>query len=203
MIVRTAAAAAVLSFSMLGAGCVYEPQPAVPEAEPEAPTCPAQAVETVHTFSLTSSGGAVLMARVDGADIVGSDVSLARFDEGRGGAIRGHAVGRLVNLEAGEGRVTGLVSGGPMELSVERNGDTLVVEGLVRGRISAFRVDPAAVRGTIGRCSYELWRSGFEYEGRRSCGGPTERVSLRMPEALERWSDDERVAVIAILLDRG
>lgn len=196
---KGAAAAAVLSLSLvLGAGCAYDPQAAYPEMEIE--TAP---VDTATTFSLTSTGGAVVMARVEASDVIGSDVSLARYDEGRGSAIRGNAAGRLVNVEAGGGRVTGLVSGGPMELSVARRDDALLVSGLVRGRISAFRIDTLAARGTLGRCSYELMRDGFEYEGRRSCGGPSERVLLRIPEALERWSDTDRAAVLAILLDRG
>lgn len=198
MSARTTAAAVLLLVGQGSMGCAIELTPAYPDA----PNEPAEA-DTASTFALASSGGAVLMARVDGADILGSEVRLARFDEGRGGAIRGHAAGRLVNVEAGEGRVTGLVSGGPIDLTVARTDDTLVVSGLVRGRISSFRIDSMAARGTLGGCSYELARDGLDYEGRRSCGGPTERVSLRIPTELDRWGDDERAAVLAILLDRG
>jgi hypothetical protein len=191
---RAAKLSAVLLCWALCAGCVEEPDAAFPEVE---------TVDTASTFALTSSRGGALVARVDGSDVVGPDVSLARFEEGRSRAIRGQARGRMVHVEASEGHVTGLLSGGPVELTVGRDDGTLVVKGLVGGRISAFRIDVAGAKGNLGGCSYELLRVSFAYEGRRSCGGPTERVSLRIPDALDRWSDDERAAVLAVLLDRG
>lgn len=160
-----------------------------------------QPVDPVRGFALRSDGGASIVVSVDANDVVGADVSLARFREER--AVRGRAFGRAVNVDASPGRVAGLADGRPIDLAVERRAGALHVEGLVRGEMSRFRLDEGVAEGRLGRCAYELTRGEHAYEGRRSCGGRTEHVWLRVPANLARWSDAERAAVLAILLGSG
>jgi hypothetical protein len=178
------------AFSFVGLGCVDDEPPPVWPDEPE---------EALEDLSLHAEHGGV-EARVDASSIVGPDVSLGRYREPEGGAMRGKAFGRPVSLELGATKVTGIVGTQPFDVSVTREGRALHLTGLVRGVPSDFRIDPLAVHGTLGRCSYELVREGTGYVGRRSCGGGTERVSLRVPDALACWLDVERAAALAVVL---
>jgi hypothetical protein len=157
-----------------------------------------QPVDPVRGFALRTDGGAAVIATVGEVDVVGGDVSLERFRDER--AVRGRAFGRAVNVEASPGRVIGLADGKPLDLAVERSDGALVVQGVVRGEPARFRLDERAAEGRLGRCAYELARGEHAYEGRRSCGGRTEHVWLRVPANLARWSDAERAAVLALLL---
>jgi hypothetical protein len=191
---------------ILGTGCSAVEPAEYPQASTEDEAPPWQQEDVVDrrdlatTLSLRTDGGAVVV-RVGDAEIVGSDVSLGRFAEAEGTAIRGRAFGRPVNLDATDGRVAGLFGGRPVDLSVARHGGALHVEGLSRGEPTSFVLGPRVLQGRVGRCSYELQRRGeLGYEGRRSCGGPTERVTLRIPTMLACWSDEARAASLAILL---
>ena len=177
--------------SLPGLGCMEdEPPPAWPDEPEEAP----------GDLSLHADHGGTVEARVGVSDIVGPDVNLGRYREPEGGAMRGRAFGRAVSLELGARKVTGLVGMQPFDVSVAREGRALHLAGLVRGIPSDFRIDPLAVKGTLGRCAYELVREGTGYVGRRSCGGGTERVRLRLPDALACWQDEERAAALAVVL---
>jgi hypothetical protein len=115
--------------------------------------------------------------------------------------LRGVAFGRAINLDTAAGAVAGLAGGEPLNLVVEREGRVIRLHGLVRGRLSSFRIDPGEAAGTLGACSYELARDGDRYEGRRSCGGGrTERAELRLADSLARWSDPDRAAALALLM---
>jgi hypothetical protein len=171
---------------------------ASPAAYPEAETF--DPPDTAETFSLRAEGGPTVVVHVGARDIVGPDVSLGCYAEPTGTALRGKAVGRPVNVAASARHATGVVGAGPLDLAVAREDDVIHVQGLVGGHPSDFRAGDRAVGGTLGGCSYELVRGGDSYEGRRSCGGPSEQVTLRLPTSLERWSDAERATVLAILL---
>jgi len=193
--------------AMILGGCAIEPAEypdhgrvaADDEAPPWQVEDPVDRRDVATIFSLRADGGAVV-ARVGDAEIVGGDVSLGRFAEPPGTAIRGRAFGRPVSLDAADGRVAGLFGGRPVDLAVARHGGALHVEGLSRGERAVFVVGPRALMGSVGRCSYELQRRDAGYEGRRSCGGPSERVTLRIPPMLACWSDEARAASLAILL---
>jgi hypothetical protein len=178
------------AFALVGAGCMEdEPAPNFPD-EPE---------EALEDMALHAEHGTTVTARVEGSDITGPDVKLGRYREPEGGAMRGVAFGKPVSLTVDPGRVTGIVGMTPLDVAVAREGRTLRLTGLVRGVLSDFRIDPLAARGNLGRCAYELVRDGTGYAGRRSCGAGTERVRLRVPDALASWQDSERAAALAVV----
>jgi hypothetical protein len=179
------------ALSLVGLGCAEDEAPPVFPDEPE---------EALQDLSLHGDHGSAVEARVDTSSIVGPNVNVGRYREPEGGAMRGTAFGRPVSLELGAQKVTGIVGTQPFDVSVTREGGALRLTGLVRGMPSDFRIDPAAVNGKLGRCSYELVREGTAYAGRRSCGGGTERVRLRLPDALACWQDAERAAALAVML---
>jgi hypothetical protein len=156
------------------------------------------------TFSLRGEGHSVV-ARVRDLDILSADVNLGRFPgpAAGGSALRGTAFGRPVDLDTGVSTVAGMAGASPLDLSVTRLGTTLRAKGLVRGHLSDFRLDTDELAGTIGACSYELARTSDGYEGRRSCGGPSEQIMLRLPASLDRWSDSETAAALALLMGAG
>ncbi|APR75188.1 Hypothetical protein A7982_00534 [Minicystis rosea] len=175
-----------------------------PASYPEAPPWQIEdePIDRVSSFALRTDRGTALVLRVGAAEIMGPDVNLGRFIEAEGVAIRGRAFGRPVSLDVGAEGVTGLFDSRPVSLAVESHDGALHFNGLVGGEMSSFAIGPRFAEGMIGRCSYELSRTDLGYEGRRSCGGATARVWLRIPTALERWGDQERAAVLAILLSR-
>jgi hypothetical protein len=200
--------------ALLGAGCVDEADEA-PPAWPEEAVSPA---ELAVTFSLQSDARGAVVAHVRGDDVVGADVNLSRFpgspvssSEGApapsASGVRGTAFGRAIFLDAGEagcsGHVAGLVGGRPLSVGVTRAGDMVHVTGIVAGEPADFRLGELRGEGRLGRCAYELRRDGARYEGRRSCGGPSERVRLNVPAALDPWSDTERAALLAVLMGGG
>jgi hypothetical protein len=165
----------------------------------EAAVYEADAPPDPSMFSLRGEGYAVT-ARVGDRAIESAEVSLGRFRDRDGASLRGTAFGRPVNLDADAYHVAGLFGAGPLNITVRRWGDEVRMEGLARGRPTTFHVSPGTLVGTIGACSYRLMRTGLAYEGRRSCGGPTEQVELRLPVTLARWSDGEAAAALVILL---
>jgi hypothetical protein len=181
-------AAATLALTL--AGCSLTERSTFPEAVDADPAV---------TFSFRGEGHSVV-ARIDDRDILSPDVHLGRFQEGAGFALRGTAFGRPVTLDAGPSAVTGLMGGGPLDLRTSRAGAAVRAQGVVRGRTADFQVDGEAIAGTLGVCSYDLSRRGDRYEGRRSCGGPTEQVTLRLPVSLGQWGDAEAAAAMAVLL---
>lgn len=193
---RGALAAAAM---MLGGCTVIEPA-AFPEAPPW--QVEDEPVDRVSTFALRTDRGAAVVLRVGAMEIVGPDVSLGRFIEPEGAAIRGRAFGRPVHLDANQDGVFGLFDGRPVTLAVVNRDGALHFDGLVGGEISSFAIGPNRIEGITGRCSYQLARTDGGYEGRRSCGGATSRVWLRIPSALDGWGAQERAAVLAILLGR-
>jgi hypothetical protein len=153
------------------------------------------------TLSLRTNTGTAIVLSVGGADVVGADVNLERFDEPPGVAIRGRAFGQPVNLDAEGERVSGVFGGRPFDLTATRRGDALTIRGTVLGGPARLRIDDLAIEGRLGRCSYTLDRAeALAYEGQRSCGASIERVRLWMPTALGFWGDAQRAAVLAILL---
>jgi hypothetical protein len=182
------AAAAV---SLIGLGCVEDEAPPAWPDEPE---------EALSDLSIHADRGGVIEARVGARDIVGPEVNVARYHEPEGGAMRGKAFGLPVNLAIDAGRVTGLVGGQPVDVTVTREGRALRVDGIVRGSPSSFRIDPLAAKGRLGSCSYELARDRDVYTGRRACGGGSAWVRLRVPDTLACWQDAERAAAFAVVL---
>lgn len=199
-----------LSSALLAAGCVS----AVPDGADSAAGCPYQkrapseaasadeeeAEERDPEMLAARTGGTSLtLVRVDGKYITGPGVSLGRYEEDGGRAIRGPVDGNVVDLRIEEGRVSGAIDNSPVNLEVQREGTSLEVNGLVAGRVSRFRVDEQGMTGNVGVCSYDLKRAGAGFAGRRACGGP-ESFTLELPDTMASWSDADIAAVFAIFL---
>jgi hypothetical protein len=178
---------------LLGAGCELVPAE-YPEPESAAPA------DRGDTFSLWTDAGRAVVARVSACEVSSADVRLSRYRTSSGSAIRGTAFGQPVNVDTSAEEVTGLIGTTPLDLTVTREDGGLRLTGLVRGAPSDFRLDARGAQGTLGACSYELSRADLTYEGRRSCGGSPEGVTLRLPRSLGTWSDEARAALLAVLL---
>jgi hypothetical protein len=184
---------------LVGTGCVMTEPPEAPSWQLDDTPAPSRAEPAL---SLRTDRGAVVL-RVSEAEITGPDVSLARVREDEGSALRGKAFGQVVSLSAGGGQVTGLVGTRPVSLTVERIHGALHLEGVIGGEPARFAIGPHAARGRVGRRDYDLAFAGERYEGRRATSGGTERALLALPPSLASWSDEERAAVLAILLAGG
>lgn len=154
--------------------------------------CASTSKSKVHTtpagqeqrFTMTGSGlQTTALITKDGAQ--GPQVNVGRFDDGR--AIRGTVDGRTIDLTITGNRASGIWGAGPMNLTVEEQGDQLRMNGLVAGRPSTWTASAEAVQGNIGFCSYDLRRQGDSYLGSRSCGGAIANVTVSFPSTIQEW----------------
>jgi hypothetical protein len=190
-VMRSVMLSAVL---VLAAGCMHDPAEAPEAGAPAEHGCS-------EAFVLRVVGSQPIAVRVGEAEIVGPEVALALYEDDARWALRGRAFDRPVDLELTSSEVAGSVGGLPLRVVVTREGEGLHVRGLVRGQISEFRLDGQTLSGRVGRCSYDLDRSGRTYEGRRSCAGASiQIVSLQLPASLARWNAPEMAASISVLL---
>ncbi|WP_437662381.1 hypothetical protein [Sorangium sp. So ce1182] len=154
-------------------------------------------------FILLTARGELVSADIEPGRVLGPDVNLGVYaaDSGRDGqAVRGVAFNQAVSVTATREGATGIVGGAPLELSVTRADTGLRARGLVGGALSDYRVDERQIAGVIGRCSYELTRSGRYYEGPRSCGGQPHQVTVLLPRGLSSWSDAALATALGLLL---
>ncbi len=193
---------AVLSMvlAILAAGCELEPADYPPPPDWDQP----DSVESarVEDFVLRTGRGRVVGAQITESHITGGDVSLGRYATPDDHAVRGSALGYIVNLDIEGDRVNGLIGSTPVDLTVRREGGALHARGLVRGFVSDFRLSEGRLVGTVGRCSYDLTHTGTAYEGTRSCRSPLEIVWLKLPLAFQSWSPAEQGAALSALLHR-
>ncbi|QSQ20942.1 hypothetical protein JY651_37845 [Pyxidicoccus parkwayensis] len=117
-------------------------------------------------------------------------------------ALRGRAFGQPIDVTLKEDHVGGIYRGGPVNLKLTEEGDTLQAKGSFGGQITNFKVSPESITGTVGRCSYQLKAAAEKdrYQGTRSCGfGIENPVNLSIPPAIA--ADDARlVATLSIVL---
>ncbi|KYF62861.1 hypothetical protein BE11_38785 [Sorangium cellulosum] len=154
-------------------------------------------------FILLTATGELVSAEFEPGRVLGPDVNVGVYpsDSGRGGqAVRGVAFNQAVSVTATGQGATGVVGGMPLELSVTRAETGLRARGLVAGALSDYRLDERQLTGVIGRCSYELTRSGRYYEGARSCGGQPHQVTVLLPRGLSSWSDAALATTLGLLL---
>jgi len=152
---------------------------------------------------LRSTRRTILAARVDDAGILGIGINIGRYQDAGDRSLRGHVFGQRVDLQVAEGRVSGFVSGTlAVDVSSTREQGTLHVRGLVRGRAAEYRLDEQRLSGTLGRCRYDLARSGDQhYQGEVHCDGQSHHVvRLKLPPELDRWTDPEVGAALGLLL---
>lgn len=144
---------------------------------------PTAVVEDGGEFTSTgevfySIGGTGWSAAFDGTAVRGPLINLVRQAPDRwAGDIAGQPF--VFYVEAGHIRSIG------MNLHVRREGNAIVVRGLVGERRVRFRVAPDAITGstTSGRCALDLRRRpDGAYRGRKGCigglAGPTAEVRL-------------------------
>lgn len=154
-------------------------------------------------FILLAATGELVSADIEPGRVLGPDVNLGVYapDSGRGGqTLRGVAFNQAVSVTATGQGATGIVGAMPLQLSVTRAEDGLRARGLVAGALSDYRLDERQLTGVIGRCSYELARSGRYYEGARSCGGRPHQVTVLLPRGLSSWSDAALATALGLLL---
>jgi hypothetical protein len=114
---------------------------------PAAPAAPGFSGELV--FSAT--GGDARSASFDDARLLGPTVSVARRQDGTwAGDVSGHGLAVAVS----EQRLTAA----GLDLHVRHRGQSLAIEGLFHGTRVAFDYGPKALKGRIGRCSFDLRR---------------------------------------------
>jgi hypothetical protein len=133
------------------------------------------------------------------------------------------ARGPFVNLQRGDGRITGTIrTSWPVELqmrdgremigrfasdafdiTVMPDGDEFRAQGFVRGDPTTFWLSPRRMRGQVGQCRFDLvWGAG-RYTGSRTCGPLSEEtLSVLVPAALATWSDPEVASLLAMMAPR-
>jgi hypothetical protein len=151
---------------------------------------PALASEPTQYLDLRTPA-ASLTARVTKDGLSSPDLQLGLTDT----ALRGRAFGRPVNIALGDDHIGGIYLGGPVDLKLKEDGDTLEARGSFGGQLTNFKVSPKSLTGTVGRCSYQLTAAKEQdrYQGTRSCGfGLENPVTLSIPPAIA--DDDETLA---------
>ncbi|WP_437274413.1 hypothetical protein WME90_24505 [Sorangium sp. So ce375] len=154
-------------------------------------------------FILLTARGDLVSADIEPGRVVGPDVNLGVYaaDRGRDAqTVRGVAFDRAVNVTATDQGAAGIVGAMPLHLSVSRADAALRAQGLLAGAPSDYRLDERQLTGTIGRCSYQLTRTGRTYEGSRSCEGQPHHVTVLLPRGLASWSDAALATALGLLL---
>lgn len=149
---------------------------------------------------LLSSSGELVSADVENDQVIGPEINLFLERTGAGLAIRGIVFNRVVSLTVTGNRATGVVDAAPLQLVISREEAGVRAQGLVEGTLANYQLDDLHLSGTVGRCGYELTRSGRRYEGARSCGGPPESVHLLLPPQLSHWNDTTRMTLLGLVL---
>ena len=149
-------------------------------------------------FSMVGSGLQTTAAITkDGAQ--GPQINVGRFDDGK--AIRGTVDGKPIDITVTPGRASGVWASGPINLTVDEQGDTLQMNGLVAGRPSNWRASGDGIQGTIGFCAYDLRRQGDVYVGSRSCGGGgIGQVTVSFPSTIAEWEPINIGILMALLM---
>ncbi len=98
-------------------------------------------------------------------------------------------------------RVTGILGEQQVDLRIHRTDQGLHVGGLLAGTPTEYDVGPAALKGKIGRCSYDLRWTGEDYEGRRECSDRSiEPAVVQVPPALASLPPARFVALLTLML---
>ncbi len=187
--------ASLVALALLApASCVYEeadtPSQETLYGQPWSP----------NDFFLLGSGNHVVNATIGEKTAIGPVVNVGLYAEDDGPVFRGLLLGITLSASVRGPHVEGLWGAEPLRLRVTRMEKRTHVEGLLRGRITDLWIGPEAITGTVGPCGFDLAKRGRVYEGSLRCGGPMERVSVRIPEALSSWGETASAAMVAMLL---
>jgi hypothetical protein len=138
-------------------------------------------------------------AKLDGARLYGPELELTRT----AGGYRGRGPSGTIDLRTEGKKIAGTVGAGSTELYLDDAAGTLLVKGRYADRMSELEVRADRVRGTIGRCQYDLQRPDPKaawYEGRRACNGAVTGVELALPTALASMPAVDRGLLVAVFL---
>jgi hypothetical protein len=138
-------------------------------------------------------------AKLEGARLHGPDLELTRTADG----YRGRGPSGTIDLRTDGKKIAGTVGAGSTELYLDEGAGALVVKGRYADRMSELEVRADRVRGTIGRCQYDLQRTDPKaawYEGRRACQGALTGVQLALPAALAAMPAVDRGLLLAVFL---
>jgi hypothetical protein len=139
-------------------------------------------------------------AKLDGARLYGPDLELTRMGDG---GYRGRGPSGTIDLRTEGRKIAGTVGAGSTELYLDDAGGTLLVKGRYADRLSELELRADRVRGTIGRCQYDLQRPDPRaawYQGQRACGGNVAGVELALPTALGAMPPIDRGLLLAVFL---
>lgn len=151
-------------------------------------------------LALRAGGTDITVVRVEEDGITGPNVSIGRYLEDDAPVLRGTMGDKVVELQIGRDRITGIVGSARVDLSIAYDRTGLDVRGLLPGHLSRFRIDGDVLDGQIGWCSYNLKRNATGFSGRRRCSGAPSFFAIEVPDTLAAWTDAETVAAFALLL---
>ena len=174
----------------LAAGCAAGPRVTTSK---EAENNQLQVRTTNRVVFATVAGGP------EEGTMTGPDVRVKWTD----GAFVGTACGQAVSLAWGgrkKDRIDGFYAGGPVQLHLAEEGDTVAARGLFGGQQSNLRIGPERIEGNIGRCSYDLKERDGAYEGFSSCRGLPQRTSVELPRVVAELPPENLVAAVSSLL---
>ena len=162
---------ALVSVVVLAAGCATSSQSKV-HTMPAGPE---------QRYSMVGSG-LQTTALISKAGAQGPEIDVGRYDDGK--TIRGKVDNRVIDMTITSNRASGIWGSGPINLTVDEEGDQLKMNGLVAGRPSTWSASNEAIQGTIGFCAYDLRRQGDAYLGSRSCAGGIGNVTVQFPPSI-------------------
>ena len=136
--------------------------------------------------------------QVVGDNFTSPDIQLTRDHD----SLRGRAFGRVVFLNLKPDEVGGTVGNSLTRLLISDQGDVTTIRGNFIGGLSDFQLDPRALTGKVGPCSYDLKATeDGSYVGSRSCGGPPQLpVALDIPPSLAKQGAATTLALVTIVL---
>ncbi len=176
----------VASLGLAAAGCA--------SGAPE-PRGPGQADQYVTLLAR----GVSRQAKLEGNEFYGQQIRLSFYEDG----VRGVVDEQVASFSEREGgRVVGTFGGQPVDLRVGEGVEGFTVRGLFGGQLSNLRLDREGVKGSVGRCGYELrpLPEPGVLVGRRACRDLPEDVTLALPPAFASRSPAERAVVLVTVL---
>lgn len=144
------------------------------------------------------AGARVVEAKLtpDGV-LQGPTIQVQRF----GSELRGQAYRIPVRLSLSDNAVNGQLGSTPVQLQLTQDAQQgVTARGLFGGAQSDLRIQPDALKGRIGRCDYDLRRSGDYYSGMASCRGLPVMTSLTLPQGMSALPTAEQVAILGLVL---
>lgn len=147
-------------------------------------------------FTLRTEGKAVQL-RLDGDRLYGPSTDISRVGEGE---YRGRWKDQLADLRSKGGVIEGTIASMRTELHATRGEQGLAAQGLVAGILCNIQVTPAAYKGVVGACTYDLTKQpDGTYGGRRACGQTFSYSTLELPRTFDQLAPEEAALYLAMV----